>query len=94
MKTEIPIIVGRVVCSKAGRDKGKIFIVVDLIDDNYVYLADGVLRKLSSPKKKKIKHLAAKSDCVTNIREKLLEGKKVFDSEIRSALDGFGYLNK
>ena len=91
---ENPIVVGRIVCSRAGRDKEKYFIVVDLIDENYVYLADGVLRKLSSPKKKKIKHLTAKNDCVTNIREKLLEGKKVFDSEMRAALEGLGYLSK
>ena len=94
MKIENPMIVGRVVRSKAGRDKGKFFVVVDLIDDNYVYLADGVLRKLSAPKKKKIKHLEAKSDCITSIREKLMNEKKVFDSEVRAALDGLGYLKK
>ena len=29
---------GQLVCSKAGRDKGKYFIILDIIDDNYVYM--------------------------------------------------------
>lgn len=48
---------GDFVISKSGRDKGRIFMVVNIIDEAYVYIADGSLRKLENPKKKKIKHL-------------------------------------
>ena len=47
---------GRVVISKSGRDKGRSFVVFE-IDDRYVWLADGKLRKIEAPKKKNIKHL-------------------------------------
>lgn len=40
----------------AGHDKGKIFYIVDE-DDAYVYLADGRLRPIDKPKKKKKKHI-------------------------------------
>lgn len=49
--------VGQFVKSRAGRDKDKVFIVLSIIDEQYVYLVDGDLRKLENPKKKKIKHL-------------------------------------
>ena len=49
---------GQFVRSKAGRDKGRVFIVVDMIDDQYVLVADGDLRRIGNPKKKKVKHLA------------------------------------
>lgn len=47
---------GRLVISVAGRDKGLVMCVVKA-EDNYVYLSDGKVRKLESPKKKKYKHV-------------------------------------
>ena len=44
--------VGRVVLAKAGRDKGKAFIIIRRLDNDYVYIADGAGRTLSKPKKK------------------------------------------
>ena len=49
--------IGRVVTSKAGRDKGRTFLIVGLCDENYVYLADGETRKLAAPKMTKRTHL-------------------------------------
>lgn len=48
---------GDLVISERGRDKGRIFMVVGVTDEAYVYIADGSLRKLENPKKKKTKHL-------------------------------------
>lgn len=42
---------GMLAKSLAGHDKGKVYVIVDL-DDTYVYLVDGELRKLDNPKKK------------------------------------------
>jgi ribosomal protein L14E/L6E/L27E len=77
---------GSVVVSTAGRDSGNTFMVVRVEGDNYVYIADGMLRHLDKPKKKKVKHLAATSQTLDGIGEKLKDGKKVFDAEIRSAI--------
>ena len=76
---------GSVVVSTAGRDSGKMFLVVNAEGD-YVYIADGTLRRLAKPKKKKTKHVAATANTLDGIGDKLKEGKKVFDAEIRSAL--------
>ena len=48
--------VGSIVRSIAGHDKGDLQLVVSL-GDGYAYVADGKLRKIEKPKKKKLKHL-------------------------------------
>jgi len=80
---------GQVVYSKAGRDSGRYFVVVEIVDDVFVKIADGDLRKIKKPKLKKIKHLKSNGDKLDKIAEKLIQGAQVFDSELRSALKAF-----
>ena len=47
---------GLIVRSKAGRDKGGMFVILKL-EDGFAYVADGDLRKVDRPKKKKLRHL-------------------------------------
>ena len=49
--------VGRFAKSLSGRDKGRVFIIVDTPEENFVMLSDGELRKLEKPKRKKLKHI-------------------------------------
>ena len=84
-------LIGQVVTSKAGRDKGRSFLVTVVFDQQHVYLVDGTLRKLAKPKKKKLKHLSMEPSTAEGIREKLCAGKQVFDAEIRNCLMNMGY---
>ncbi len=77
--------IGSVVLSVRGRDKGNYFTVIEQVGD-VVYIADGDRHKLSSPKKKNIKHVRSCGEVLEGIADKLTENKKVFDSELRSAL--------
>lgn len=64
-------IFARLIISKSGHDKGRIYIIIDS-DEDYVYLADGRLRKLSNLKKKNKKHVQ-----LTNyISDELIEKKE------------------
>jgi ribosomal protein L14E/L6E/L27E len=81
-----PVQVGRIAVSKAGRDTGRVFVILEVIDTYYVYIVDGDLRKMDRPKKKKLKHLKLTENVLSSIAEKLTEGTKVFDAEIRSAI--------
>jgi len=83
--------IGRVVLAKAGRDKGKHFVIGGRVDDNYALIAHGKSRLIDKPKKKKIKHLEAKPHVVYNVREKILNGQKVFDAELKKSLEALGY---
>lgn len=81
--------IGSVVLSTQGRDKGKYF-VITAIDDKAVYLVDGGMRRLASPKRKNPRHVSDSGVRLDTIAAKLIDGKKVFDSEIKSALRQFG----
>lgn len=84
--------IGSVVYSKLGRDSGKYYVVVT-IEQTVAYIADGSLRKLSNPKRKNVKHLKGNGQILESIAQKFKEGKKVFDSEVKSALRTFNENN-
>lgn len=83
---ERPITVGSIVYSRAGRDAGRYFMVTAILDDSYVSIVDGSVRKLAKPKKKKIKHLKNTGEVLDNIAGKILTSAKIYDAEIFSAL--------
>ena len=78
-----------IIMSLAGRDKGKLFYVVD-VEENYVLIADGKGRKLENPKRKKLKHVRRVSRTETRVATKILNGDKVLNSELRRDLATFG----
>ena len=77
-----------IVQSIAGRDKGKLFFVLD-VEGEYLLLADGKVRRLESPKRKKRKHaVLARYECRT--ADKIRSGEKVTNSELRRTLAQYG----
>lgn len=78
-----------IIISLAGRDKGKLFYVIDT-EDNYVHVADGKGRKLENPKRKKLKHVRRVSRTETRVARKIQNGDKVLNSELRRDLATFG----
>lgn len=86
MKRAKALQVGEVVFSTSGRDAGRFYLVVEVIDDEYVTIADGNLRKVDKPKKKKIKHLKTEEVIIEKIKDKIEQDKKIFDSEVKSSL--------
>lgn len=80
---------GRVVLSKQGHDKGKAFLVVGLVDDTYVLIADGDSRKLAKPKKKQAKHLIPKPHVAAEILGAILKQAQTADSDIRKAIQTY-----
>ncbi|WP_019138776.1 hypothetical protein [Peptoniphilus timonensis] len=53
MDNTFSLLKGQVVRSKKGRDEGKVYIIIDFIDDDFLFVVDGKLRKLDRPKKKR-----------------------------------------
>lgn len=78
--------VGQIVISTAGRDKDYKFVVLCIIDDQYVYISDGDIRKLEKPKKKKVKHLKQLNYVAQAIKDKLDSKVKLSNSEVRKLL--------
>lgn len=74
-------LVRRMVWSKAGRDKGKPYIIVEALDDKYVLVCDGVLRTLDRPKKKKMMHLS--------VTDSVFSGENMDDLNIAKFLGSY-----
>jgi len=77
-----------IVISTNGRDAGKRFIVIGA-DNEYSLIADGKGRRYEKPKKKKNKHLKFEDKAESQIAEKLQDGEKITNNEIRRYLAGY-----
>ena len=86
MDPAIPDInISDVVVSTAGRDQGELFYVIGE-EPLYVILANGKDRSLDKPKRKKRKHVQKVLRSETRVAEKLRQGDKVLNSELRRDL--------
>lgn len=82
--------IGQVVRSIKGRDKDRVFIVVGIVDDQHVLISDGELRRIDKPKKKKLKHLAIFNAASDEIKERIVNQKKINNAFIRRELERLG----
>ena len=55
-------VIGLLAYSKCGRDRKRLFCVVDRLDEDFVLVANGKLHTLEKPKKKRLKHLSFVSE--------------------------------
>lgn len=80
--------VGQIVKSKSGRDKGRVFLVSEIVDENNVLIVDGKLRGIERPKLKKIKHLMVYKEVLD---QWIIEGDPPLDNNarIRKCLNPF-----
>ena len=78
-----------IVRSCAGRDRGQLFFIVELVE-TYVYLADGKGRRLENPKRKKRRHIELLPRSDSRVADKIRSGDKVLNSELRRELAVYG----
>lgn len=90
----IPFERGRVVLSKQGRDIGRYFLTMAVTEDGYAFIADGELRKVEKPKKKKQMHLAAKPLLNAEIAHRIEQGLPVTNSDVRKALEALELMKR
>ncbi|WP_330375157.1 KOW domain-containing RNA-binding protein [Paraclostridium sordellii] len=84
--------IGQVVRNLSGRDTGRLFFVVKVIDKEYVLISDGKKRKLEKPKLKKVKHLQ-KYDIINNVvKYKIESNNSINNAFIRAELGKLNYV--
>lgn len=86
MTSGVPI--GSLVQATAGRDDNQLFIVIGIVDNEYVLIVNGKNRSLKKPKKKKLKHLRFLGFVDDNISN-LITLKKLKDADIRKSIKSF-----
>ncbi len=77
--------VGRVCISRAGHDKGSLYVAVGTLGEDILLMADGVKKTLANPKKKKRKHVKGTAVVLYDIAAKL--PGSVYDHQIAKALE-------
>jgi len=77
---------GRVVTSRAGRDRGHRYVVVGAVGPDMVLVVDGERRGVDRPKKKNVKHLTVHG-VAPAVKDKLDRGQALRDEEIRGAIE-------
>jgi large subunit ribosomal protein L14e len=76
---------GLVVHSLAGRDAGEYYLVVGILESNYVLVANGLNRPLRQPKKKNLRHLETCRQGPPELAEKL-KRRQAKDEEVMRAI--------
>ena len=82
MMERLPMEIGRAVQSLQGSDAGRCFVILQVVDDQFVLMADGLTRKLDHPKKKKVKHLHPKPVRMEGVEDGL-KSHQLLDSDLR-----------
>ena len=77
-----------IVRSDAGRDKGKLFVVL-AVEGEYLLLSDGKSRKVESPKRKKRRHVLFVAADENRLSDKIKSEEKITNSELRRTLAGY-----
>jgi len=70
----------------AGRDKGKLFAVIEITGDNYLLVCDGKNRKVENPKRKNPAHVRNLGYSLELIKNKLNKGNEINNSDIRKSI--------
>lgn len=84
--------IGQFVIVTSGRDAGQYGIIVGLLDDRFVFIADGDKRKFSNAKKKNLQHLHLFDQVSPEVQSSIENTGRVTNGKIRFALTKF--LNK
>lgn len=92
MKVKTPEI-GTICASAQGRDKGNLYVVLREDGPSFVLVVDGIRRKLDSPKRKNIKHLALTPRKADEFGADFSNGK-VNDCSVAYALKQYGLSKK
>ena len=79
------IAASNIVRSVAGRDQGKLFIVL-AVEGEYLLLADGKSRKVESPKRKKRRHVLFVAADENRLSEKIRGEARITNSELPCGL--------
>ncbi|WP_138420156.1 KOW domain-containing RNA-binding protein [Aquibacillus sediminis] len=88
-ETESSPRIGQVVQILQGREAGQFAIVIQIVDDRFVLLADGEKRKYDRPKKKNFNHISLQDYISPEVRNSLLETGRVTNGKLRFAISKF-----
>jgi len=79
-------LIGKVVLSNKGRDKGHLYVVIGHLSDNYVILSNGSAKTVQMPKQKNLKHINVLDDVDDEIKASIKSKDRGTDLKIKRFL--------
>lgn len=84
------VMIGQLVRSKSGRDKGRYYLIYRISPDGtFILLVDGDKRDINHPKKKNLRHVQVTNTVVRDFAEQVTGGIIPRDQDIRRYLKEF-----
>jgi large subunit ribosomal protein L14e len=80
---------GQIVRILRGRDLNKYAVIIEIVDQRFILIADGDKRKFDQPKKKNLLHLQLQDAISHEVVNSLLETGRVTNGKLRFALNKF-----
>ncbi|MCM3703468.1 KOW domain-containing RNA-binding protein [Paenibacillus macerans] len=77
---------GQLVKVLKGRDAGTVNVIVQIVDDRFVLIADGDKRKFDQPKRKNVQHLELLPMVSSEVVHSLQESGRVTNAKLRHAV--------
>lgn len=77
---------GQIVRITKGREQNQYAVVINILDDRFVSLADGEKRKYDRPKRKNVNHIEGTPFISSEVRNSLLETNRVSNGKLRFAI--------
>ncbi|WP_018131303.1 KOW domain-containing RNA-binding protein [Effusibacillus pohliae] len=82
-------LIGQIVEVTKGRETGQYAIVVGILSERFVLLADGSKRKFDQPKKKNIQHIRFTGEFAMEVYTSIQQSGRVTNSKLRYCLNRF-----
>ncbi len=79
--------VGQIVKTLMGRDAGTVYVIIGVVDDRFVLIADGDKRKFDQPKRKNLQHLELQPMISSEVVHSLQESGRVTNGKLRYAVN-------
>lgn len=82
-------LIGQIVEVTKGRETGRHAVIISVLNERFVLLADGNKRKYDQPKKKNIQHIRFTGEHAVEVFDSIQESGRVTNSKLRFVLNRF-----
>lgn len=86
MREPYPLKPGDVVRSRRGKDEGQLLVVLNVLDERFVLVADGGKRRFDRPKRKNVLHVEPVGFHSEEVADSLRETGRVTNAKLKFAI--------
>lgn len=81
--------IGRIVKVMRGKDEGGYAVIIGIIDERFVLIADGGKRRFDQPKKKNVSHLLMQPVVSHEVTDSMRDSGRVTNAKLRFVIQKF-----